>query len=208
MKLNSTMAVMAVVCVAVVIGGELTLTPIGGLHLIGFDSENSNNSANRDVVDALVVYDEKGDAVALYADQLASDAIGQVTHKTFQDLDKVFQDNFGGHDWQNGGGDNFLDGNGAITPMQFPAGDVSPPQTVNVDGTDLSLLGFDDWPLSDGGANNDFVTGGTDQPGPPGPPPPTDVPEPSAWTLMTLGVGAIGLALRRARRAWAAAARI
>ena len=44
----------------------------------------------RQAVDALVVYDGQGDAVALYADQVASDAFGTVTPATFRELAQDF----------------------------------------------------------------------------------------------------------------------
>jgi hypothetical protein len=173
MRLNSTMAVMAIVCVAVVMGGELRLGPLAKLLLAARSDDQNRNPA---MVAAAVVYDEP-DVLNAYS-LVGPPQLIERNHWTdaaleggLPHLGSPIDADFGPdvsptHNFLGGG---FMalgtSGPGNPTTDQPP---VTQPSNVN---------------------NGAFLSAPVSAP----------TPEPTTWVMMVLGVGGIGAALRRAR---------
>jgi len=174
MRLNSTMAVMAIVCVAVVMGGELRLGPLAKLLLASRSDDDNRNHA---MVAAAVVYDEP-DVLNAYSligpphlierkhwtDVALEGGLPQLASPVDADFgpDVLPVGHFLGGDFVG------LSGSGPGNPTTDQP-NPSPPSTANA------------------GFLSTAVSAAT--------------PEPTTWVMMVLGVGGIGAALRHARDA-------
>jgi hypothetical protein len=173
MRLNSTMAVMAIVCVAVVMGGELRLGPLAKLLLAARSDDDNRNHA---MVAAAVVYDEP-DVLDAYS------LIGPprlIPRKNWSDLalasglphlDSPVDADFGPDVTPMGA---FLSGGLVALSTSGPGNPTTdPPELTQLSNT----------------TNGPFLSAAVS----------AATPEPSTWLMMLLGIGGIGGALRQAR---------
>ena len=170
------MAVMAIVCVAVVMGGELRLGPLAKLLLAARSDDETRNPAM--VAAAAVVYDEP-DVLNAYS-LIGPPQIIERKH------------------WTDAGLVGGLPHLGSLSVADDFGPDVSP--THNFLGGGFMALGTSGPgnPTTDQPALTQLSTNtGSFLSAPVSAP----TPEPTTWAMMVLGIGGIGAALRQARAA-------
>ena len=177
MRMNGVMAVMAVVCVATVLGGELRLGPLAKFFLVAKDAENKHSDMAS--VEAAVVFgdDVVGQVLeAINPVRLPTGGLGTDDSGALPDVDTILQ--LG--DPATAGGDRSIGSRG------FLMGGLSAQSTLPVD-TPASQS-----PPSPNLPGPLLATGLAS--------PPAPAPEPATWAMMVCGIGGIGAALRRAKR--------